>query len=153
MRRSYDPGAKWLPDTDLVGPGYASAYGLVMLVHHRTYRRGGVTIWEDNGVRTHGSVSYQSILRGESHGCHRLFNPSAVQLGSFLLRHRAHVRHGLIDKPFVRLVPWRFRTLKLPIPHRGYRFELIPPVPVLVLEGNIRGTFRRPPARFIGVSP
>jgi hypothetical protein len=141
----------WVPDTDLVGPGYASAYGLVALVHHHPVERRGTTRWDDNGIRTHGSVSYASILRGESHGCHRLFNQSAVKLASFLLQHRDHVRHGMDDRPFVRLLAWQGRTLKLPIPNRGYRYELTPPVQVDVLVGRIRGKAQRAPTRSLYV--
>jgi hypothetical protein len=143
VRRGDDGG--WLPDTDLVGPGYASAYGLVMLVHHHLITRGGETIVEDRGIRTHGSVTYQSIRRGESHGCHRLFNESAVRLASFLVAHHAHVRHGLDARPFSRLVKWKGHTVTLPIPHRGLRYELTPPIRVEVLEGHIRGKVRHAP--------
>ncbi|HLU65848.1 MAG TPA: hypothetical protein VKZ63_06205 [Kofleriaceae bacterium] len=144
-------GGKWLPDTDLVGPGYASAYGLVALIHHRPVTRRGVTRWYDNGIRTHGSVSYASILRGESHGCHRLFNQSAVQLASFLLQHRAHQRHGLDDRPFIKRVAYEGKVYELPIPNRGYRYELTPPVEVEVLKGRIRGKKRRIPTRVLYV--
>jgi hypothetical protein len=134
-----DDDGRWVADTDLVGPGYASAYGLVMLIHHDPVRRRGVVRWEDNGIRTHGSVSYQSILGGESHGCHRLFNSDAVQLASFLLRHRHHVAHGTDERPFTRVVSWLGRRVDVTIPNRGYTFELTPPVVVEVLKGNVRG--------------
>ena len=149
VRRSGAGG--WLPDTDLVGPGYASAYGLVALVHHHPVYRRGTVRWHDNGIRTHGSVSYASILRGESHGCHRLFNQPAVQLASFLLQHRAHLRHGLDDRPFIRHVAWKGRTVKLPIPNRGVRYELTPPVEVEVLKGRIRSKSKRIPTRALYV--
>lgn len=145
VRRAHGP-ERWLPDTDLLGPGYASAYGLVMLPHLRPVRAAeGQTLWYDNGIRTHGSVSYQSILGSESHGCHRLFNHAAVQLASFLLRHRQHVRHGLVSRPFVHEFTWRGMRLRHPIPHRGYRFELTPPVEVEVLRGRVRGKIRSVP--------
>ena len=144
-------GAQWLPDTDLVGPGYASAYGMVMLVHHAPTQRKGQVVWDDHGIRTHGSVSYDSIQRGESHGCHRLFNQSAIQLASFLLQHRKSVRHGLDTRPFLHTFAWRGHTMKLPIPNRGYRYELTPPVPVEVLEGRVRGRLRRVPTRSLYV--
>lgn len=143
---------KWLPDTDLLGPGYASAYGLVMLPHLRPVEGAEGTLWYDNGIRTHGSVNYHSILGSESHGCHRLFNHAAVQLASFLLQHRQHVRHGLVARPFVHEFTWRGMTLRHPIPHRGYRFELTPPVEVEVLEGRVRGKIRRVPQRLVSLS-
>lgn len=149
VRRGDD--GTWLPDTDLVGPGYASAYGLVALIHHQVVERNGKTLWYDNGIRTHGSVSYDSILKGESHGCHRLFNQSAVQLAGFLLQHRAHQRRGLDDRPFVKLVEWEHHQVKLPIPHRGYLYELTPPVVVDVLQGRIRSKEKRVPTRVLYV--
>ncbi|HEX9288075.1 MAG TPA: hypothetical protein VF904_01030 [Anaeromyxobacteraceae bacterium] len=150
VRRQSGP-VRWLPDTSLVGPGYASAYGLVMLVHHRAVEDATGTLWYDNGIRTHGSVNYHSILRSESHGCHRLFNHAAVQLASFLLQHRPHVTHGLIAKPFTHEFTWRGMKVKLPIPQRGYRFELTPPVDVEVLQGTVRGKLRRVPLRIVRI--
>ncbi len=139
-------GAKgWVPETDLLGPGYASAYGLVMLPHLRPVKTADGTLWYDNGIRTHGSVSYQSILGSESHGCHRLFNHAAVQLASFLLQHRRHVRHGVVARPFVHEFTWRGVTFRHPIPYRGYRYELTPPVEVEVLQGTVRGKIREVP--------
>ncbi len=151
VRRAYGP-KKWLPETDLVGPGYASAYGLVMLVHHRMVEGRGGTVWYDNGIRTHGSVNYQSISNSDSHGCHRLFNHAAVQLASFLLQHRQHVRQGLVAKPFTHEFTWRGIQVRHPIPHRGYRFELTPPVEVEVLPGTVRGKLRRVPQRLVSLS-
>jgi hypothetical protein len=151
IRRAYGP-RKWLPETDLLGPGYASAYGLVMLVHHRPVRNGDDILWYDNGIRTHGSVNYQSILNSDSHGCHRLFNHAAVQLASFLLQHRQHVRHGLVEKPFTHEFTWRGIKVRHPISHRGYRFELTPPVEVEVLRGIVRGRIRRVPHRLVSLS-
>jgi len=148
VRRASGP-AKWQPDMDLLGPGYASAYGLVMLVHHRAAAGAKGTVWYDNGIRTHGSVNYDSILRSESHGCHRLFNHAAVQLASFLLRHRRHVARGVGPKPFVHEFTWRGLKLNLPIPHRGYRFELTPPVVAEVLPGTVRGAQRRVPQQTV----
>jgi hypothetical protein len=138
LMRKNDDG-RWVPDTDLVGPGHGSAYGLVAMVHVLPRTRKGVTYWDDNGIRTHGTVSYQSILKGESHGCHRLFNLSAVQLAGFLLRHRHHVAHGDDNRPFVHTLAWMGRRVKLPIPSRGYSYELTPPVVVEVTKGNVRG--------------
>jgi len=150
VRRTSSAG-DWVSDTELVGPGYASAYGLVMLIHHRAVESKSGTIWYDNGIRTHGSVNYHSILESESHGCHRLFNQAAVQLASFLLQHRPHVTRGLMVKPYVHEFTWRGAKMKLPIPQRGYRFELTPPVEVEVLEGNVRGRVHRVPLRLLEI--
>lgn len=144
---------KWIADTDLTGPGYASAYGLVMLIHHQPYTVKGHEYYADNGIRTHGTVSYASILHGESHGCHRLFNQSAVQLGSFILRHRHHETRGIVDRPFVKMLSWQGRRLPLTVPHRGYLFELTPPIAVNVLEGNIHGRFHKPPGQLVRLPP
>jgi hypothetical protein len=151
VRRGSGP-KEWLPETELLGPGYASAYGLVMLVHHRPVEGRGGTVWYDNGIRTHGSVNYNSILNSESHGCHRLFNHAAVQLASFLLQHRRHVRQGVLAKPFTHEFTWRGIKVRHPIPHRGYRFELTPPVEVEVLPGAVRGKIRRVPQRLVSLS-
>src|SRR5690606_16122438 len=105
---------------------------------------------------SHGSVSYRSILRGYSHGCHRLFNHLAVQMTSFVLRHRRHVVRGRIPALFRReLQPEPdAETGELPPPvtleidTRGFLFELTPPVPVNVLEGRVRGRPARAPAGF-----
>ncbi|HZY05658.1 MAG TPA: hypothetical protein VFF02_19385 [Anaeromyxobacteraceae bacterium] len=148
VRRGDGP-KRWLPDTDLLGPGYASAYGLVMLVHHRPVDARDGTVFHQNGIRTHGSVNYQSITNGDSHGCHRLFNHAAVQLASFLLQHRRHVRHGVLDRPFTHEFTWRGIKVRHPIAHRGYRFELTPPVEVEVLPGIVRGKLRRVPLRLV----
>ena len=75
-------------NTDVMGPGYQSAYGLVMGIHIDP-KRGGF----DNQIRTHGSVDYTSIARRFSHGCHRLVNNRAVRLFDFVLRHRALPPH------------------------------------------------------------
>jgi hypothetical protein len=135
---------EWVVNRDLTGPGYASAYGLVMMIHHQLGDRNGTTDLLDNQIRTHGSVSYHSILRGTSHGCHRLFNHLAVRLASFLLRHRPHVRHGRIATALERELVHEGQTLRLEIDNRGYLFELTPPVPVEVLRGRIRGEAQRP---------
>lgn len=82
-------------NTSITGPGYNSAYGLAMVIHHLVTDPGTENeAWVDRGIRSHGSVSYRSILRGYSHGCHRLFNHLAVRMMSFLLNHRNHVVRG-----------------------------------------------------------
>jgi hypothetical protein len=76
------------------GPSYASAYGLVAAYHHEYFERpdGTMLIGRDEGIRTHGSVDYMSIMRRHSHGCHRLHNHIAVRLMSFVLAHSPHRR-------------------------------------------------------------
>lgn len=88
------PG-RWRVNTSITGPGYDSAYGLAMVIHHLVRDEGTEDEeWRDRGIRSHGSVSYRSILRGHSHGCHRLFNHLAVRMTSFLLAHRHHEVRG-----------------------------------------------------------
>lgn len=140
------PDGEWAPNQDLFGPGYQSAYGLVMMPHLApTSRRDGTERLVDHRIRTHGSVAYSSILRGYSHGCHRLFNHLAVRLGSFLLRHRQHVRHGVLDASYARRFHAHGRSHELRIDTRGYRYELTPPVEVTVLPGSIRSRAQEAP--------
>jgi hypothetical protein len=128
------PDGRWVPDRDALGPGYASAYGLVALFHHRAVAvRSAPPALVDVNVRTHGSGNYRSILRGSSHGCHRLFNHLAIRLGSFLLAHRETVRDGLIAERFTRQLESDEEVFHLQTRSRGYRFELVPPVSVEVL--------------------
>ncbi|HVR64327.1 MAG TPA: hypothetical protein VMU50_20645 [Polyangia bacterium] len=128
------------PDQDAVGPGYRSAYGLVALLHGRALGGGGAgadaRAFAALDIRTHGSGNYRSILRGTSHGCHRLFNHLAVRLGGFMLAHRPSTRDGLIRETYARTLHFKGRTFKLRVGSRGYRFTLEPPVPIDVLQGR-----------------
>ena len=134
------PDGSWAVKQDAFGPGYASAYGLAMLVHHRVAQIKNVADpLRDQGIRTHGSVSYDSIHTGTSHGCHRLHNHMALRLADFLLRHRAHVRHGAMPLDYGRTFPWEGKSMRLHFESRGFRFELTPPVPVEVLPGRLMG--------------
>jgi hypothetical protein len=131
----------------LMGPGYRSAYGLVMMMHHEvmpTTTPGGEPRFRDEGIRSHGSVSYRSILGGYSHGCHRLYNHLAVRLAGFLLDHRTHVRRGSQAVDFGREFVVDGTDYSFHINSRGYLYELTPPVPVEVLEGNVMGSLDRP---------
>jgi hypothetical protein len=131
------PDGRWGPDDDAVGPGYRSAYGLVAFFHHRALATsGGAPSYDDIEIRTHGSGNYRSILRGNSHGCHRLFNHLALRLGSFVLAHTAFERRGTIEERYRRVVVWKEHTVTLRAEVRGYRYELTPPIPVDVLPGR-----------------
>ena len=147
-------GEEFRPKLGLFGPGYQSAYGLVMMMHHKvlegTNARGEPRLF-DEGIRTHGSVTYSSILGGYSHGCHRLYNHLAVRLAGFLLSHRTHHRRGSIPVDYNREVVVEDQTIDIEIRSRGYLYELDPPVPVNVLEGNILGTHDEPITRFLNV--
>jgi hypothetical protein len=130
------PGGGVRLNREVIGPGYRSAYGLVMLVHHRP-----PTVWTteappalyDAQTRTHGTGSYRSVTRGASHGCHRLYSTLATRLAGFLLAHRPFARRGQIVAHYRRVVAWRDRKMPLRADSRGYLYELTPPVPVRVV--------------------
>jgi len=122
----------WTVKEELLGPGLRSAYGLVMLVHHEPVPLRTRTAMLDHGIRTHGSVSYRSILTGESHGCHRLYNHHALRLATFLLHHRSYVAHGPIEESYDRGVRGHGRGWSIHRDNRGFRYELTPPVPLEV---------------------
>ena len=129
-------------NTDVMGPGFQSAYGMVMAIHHKVMPGGGLF---DNQIRTHGSVDYTSIARRFSHGCHRLVNARAVRLFGFVLRHRPYERLGSsplkLKKYFQVEDPdgGEPRKFGYEMTTRGYYYELRPPVPVNVLEGRVMG--------------
>ena len=135
-------GSSWRPNDDLLGPGYESAYGLAMVIHHRIRESDDPDEeprFIDDGIRSHGSVSYRSITHGTSHGCHRLYNHLAVRLTSHLLAHRRHTREGNEELNYSRVVRHRGRSAKIEVDSRGYFYELDPPVEVLVAEGEAPG--------------
>lgn len=142
------PRGRYVPNTSLFGPGYRSAYGLAMVMHHRVVPSrtpDGTPTLYDEGVRVHGSVSYGSILHGTSHGCHRLYNHLAVRLSGFLLAHREHVRHGSIDVLYRRRARSPSGVVDFRIRSRGYRYELTPPIEVNVLRGRVLGSTAEAP--------
>ena len=128
------------------GPSYTSAYGLVAAYHIKEIKHADGTLKADfdNGIRTHGSVDYMSILRRYSHGCHRLYNMSAVRLFSFVLAHREFQREGQIKLGFGREFSHEGKSFKLSLKTRGYRYNLPEPIPVHVLEGRVRGDRKSP---------
>lgn len=128
------------------GPSYASAYGLVA-AYHRTYltRAGGrIALGHDEGIRTHGSVDYMSIMRRHSHGCHRLHNHIALRLMSFVLAHRPHERAGQVAIGYKRFLAVQGKSYVLDLPQGGYVFKLNTPVLVNVEPGRIRGSLKVP---------
>lgn len=134
------------PDYDLIGPGYASAYGLVA-AYHRTFERGedGARVpLGDQGIRTHGTANFSSVGRGFSHGCHRLHNDAAVRLMSLVLRHRPHVRTGQEPLRYGRRLVAGGRSHYLSLDGGGYGFELSQPLPVEVTAGKVLGRLQRP---------
>jgi len=134
-------------NTEVIGPGFASAYGLVMAIHLQKLEGGR---WLDNQIRTHGSVDYTSIARRYSHGCHRLVNNRAVRLFGFVLQHRRHVRLG--DRAisgFKRRFVHAGRIYEYHLTTRGYYYELRPAMPVTVLPGRILGRAVAPIDRYV----
>jgi hypothetical protein len=137
-------GPVTLVNTGVMGPGYQSAYGLVMGIHVDP-KRGNF----DNQIRTHGSVDYTSIARRFSHGCHRLVNNRAVRLYDFVLRHRAFKRVGNIPMNMKRSFEVDDQTYRYAIKTRGYYYELANPVPVNVLEGRVMGEVKKPITAYV----
>jgi hypothetical protein len=130
-------------NTAVMGPGFQSAYGLVMAIHVDP-ARGNF----DNQIRTHGSVDYTSIARRFSHGCHRLVNNRAVRLFDFVLRHRRFTRTGDVPVDVKRRFEIDGQPYRYALETRGYYYELREPVPVNVLEGRIMGEAKKPIAAY-----
>jgi hypothetical protein len=127
-----------------MGPGFQSAYGLVMAIHIDP-KRGGF----DNQIRTHGSVDYTSIARRFSHGCHRLVNNRAVRLFDFVLRHRRFARMGNVPLNLKKRFEVDGETYRYALKTRGYYYELADPIAVNVLEGRIMGDVKKPITAYV----
>lgn len=135
-----DVGPVTVVNTDVMGPGFQSAYGLVMAIHHR---KGAGTLF-DNQIRTHGSVDYTSIARRFSHGCHRVVNSRAVRMFDFILRRRPFDRVGNQAVNLRRHFAYEDKEYEYLLDTRGYYFELKQPIPVMVTEGRIMGKRKQP---------
>jgi hypothetical protein len=131
-------------NTAVMGPGFQSAYGLVMAIHIDP-ARGGF----DNQIRTHGSVDYTSIARRFSHGCHRLVNNRAVRLFDFVLRHHAFRRVGNIPLKMKKRFSVDNKRYAYELRTRGYYYELESPIPIDVAEGRIMGQVKKPIVAFV----
>ena len=129
------------PKTEIIGPGYRAAYGLIAIPHLQIMERNaqGEPQLMDLRIRTHGTPGYRAVKRGESNGCHRLHNFEALRLSAFLVRHREHVREGLVPEDYVRKLTYKGQEVALESESKGYRFKLTPAVPVTVLEGDVKG--------------
>jgi hypothetical protein len=134
---------------DEVGPGYLSAYGLVA-AYNVVPGKNGRPDW-DNGVRVHGSSEILSIRNPDaySHGCHRLMNHLAVRMFSFVLRHRPVIIIGDRALDFSRQWLWKEQVYEMRLPSRGFWYQLEPPLPVNVLEGNIMGDVKKPITTYV----
>jgi hypothetical protein len=137
---------KWMKvvNYDELGPGFLSAYGLVA-GYFVVPGQNGRPDW-DNGVRAHGSSDYLSInsANGFSHGCHRLPNHLAIRMYSFILKHRHKRVVGDQPMGFQRQFLYDDMVYEMRIPSRGYLYVLEPPLPVNVLEGEIKGEQKTP---------
>lgn len=138
---------------DLIQPGHRNAYGLAMLIHEEATTRRDEPAWADHGIRTHGSVDFRSIGRGESHGCHRLHNQLVLRLTGYLLQHRAHTRKGKMKVAYHRTLEWNDQTVEVDVTERGYLYQLDPPVPVRVLPGRVAGRLQKPISSLITLAP
>jgi hypothetical protein len=137
-----EKGPETLVNTGVMGPGFQSAYGLVMAIH---INQGGF----DNQIRTHGSVDYTSIARRFSHGCHRLVNDRAVRLFDFVLRHRTWKRIGDVPLHMTRQFTVDGQDYRYKLATRGYYYRLDKPVPVTVTEGRVMGQVKKPIADYV----
>jgi hypothetical protein len=129
---------------DELGPGYLSAYGLVAGYFVIPGPEGKRDI--DNGIRAHGSAEYLSMYSplGFSHGCHRLPNHLAIRLYSYVLRHRKMRVIGDMPLGKERQFLKGEEVFEIRIPSKGYGYVLDPPLPVQVLEGEIKGELKEP---------
>ncbi|HJK93695.1 MAG TPA: hypothetical protein RMH85_35955 [Polyangiaceae bacterium LLY-WYZ-15_(1-7)] len=149
-RRGRRGEPNYVIDYHETGPSYASAYGLVAAYHQRFLETSdGIRLGGDEGIRTHGSVDYMSIMRRHSHGCHRMHNHLAVRLMSFVLARRPHRRAGVQQLAFRRPLVMNEgeeneETYNMEIDRGGYVYELVEPLRVNVLEGRIRGRRETP---------
>jgi hypothetical protein len=133
-------------DYHTTGPSYASAYGLVAAYHRKYYRspNGEIQVGGDEGIRTHGSVDYMSIMRRHSHGCHRMHNHIAVRLMSFVLEHRPHTRYGQQPMIYRREFEFEEELYVMEFDKGGYNFVLEEPLFVETLPGRVRGQVKEP---------
>jgi hypothetical protein len=134
-------GDTFVPKSQIIGPGYRAAYGLVAMVHKQIIGTtpDGQPDLMDLRIRTHGTPAYRSVKRGESNGCHRLHNYEALRLAAFLVRHHANTRDGLVPEDYERHLQYKGQDIALESESKGYRFKMTPPVPVKVLNGDVKG--------------
>ncbi len=127
-----------------LGPGYLSAYGLVAGYFVIPGKNGRGDI--DNWIRAHGSAEYLSMYSptGYSHGCHRLPNHLAIRAFSFILRHRKMRVVGDIALDFARQFLSKEQVYEIRLATRGFSYWMDPPVPIEVLEGEIKGEAKEP---------
>ena len=120
-----DVGPVTVVNTDVMGPGFQSAYGLVLAIHHQ---KSGAGLF-DNQIRTHGSDDYTSIARRFSHGCHRLVNSRAVRMFDFILRRRVFERVGNMPLNVRKRFSYEDKQYEYQLDSRGYYYRAAPAHP------------------------
>jgi hypothetical protein len=137
-------GDTWEPKTQIIGPGYRAAYGLVAIVHHQIegYDAQGNPQLVDHRIRTHGTPGYRAVKRGESNGCHRMHNYVVLRMAGFIVKHHENIRDGLVPEDYVRNLTYKGQKVALESETKGYRFKLTPPLKVTVLDGDVKGDAR-----------
>jgi hypothetical protein len=132
-----------------LGPGFLSAYGLVAGYFVIPGKNGRPDF--DNQIRAHGSAEYLSMYSadGYSHGCHRLPNHLAIRLYSFILQHRPMTVAGDMTMDLARQFLREDEVFEIRVPSRGYAYRLEPPIPVDVLEGEIKGELKEPVVGYV----
>jgi hypothetical protein len=132
-----------------LGPGFLSAYGLVAGYFVIPGVNGRPD--QDKGIRAHGSSEYLSMYSaaGYSHGCHRLPNHIAIRMYSFVLRHRPMRIAGDQPMDVTRQFLRNDDAFEIRLPSGGYAYYLDPPLPVDVLEGDIRGEQKTPVLTYV----
>ncbi len=154
-------GEGLVPNYREMGPGPKSAYGLVAgyLLHCGKGRKFNKCLGKERGIRIHGTSSWLSVLGAHSHGCHRLFNHLAVRLYGFILAHRTHGISGQIAMDYERTIELRPpgkpdakpKEVEVKLTTRGFRYELSPPLRVVVKPGRIRGELEEPDEDYIRI--
>ncbi|HEX6241582.1 MAG TPA: hypothetical protein VFZ61_11830, partial [Polyangiales bacterium] len=146
FRRTSDGSEFRALNLNLIGPSFASAYGLVAAYHQRIVSREGgeLKLGPDDGMRTHGSSDYTSIWRTVSNGCHRLHNHQAMRLVNFVLRHRPHRAVGHVRTSYRTRVRTAGFEDHVDIKQTGYEFNLLRPMEVHVSPGRVRGELKQP---------
>ena len=71
-------------------------------------------------------------------------NHHAVRLYGFILGHRPHRIHGEQWMDYTRQFLRDDEVFEVRVPSRGFRYQLDPPLPVTVLEGQIKGESQEP---------
>jgi hypothetical protein len=69
---------------------------------------------------------------------------NAVRMFSMILQHRAYTREGQTQIGAGKKFEYNGVEFQMRLPTRGYKYELVEPIPVTVTEGRVRGTRQQP---------